>query len=931
MATPLLTTKLYIPPVRPRERVVPRPCLIERLNEGHRWGRKLTLISAPAGFGKTTLVSEWVQVMGRATPPIAAAWLSLDEGDNEPTRFLAYLVAALQTVTANLGERMLGLLQASQLQPPLTEANLTDLINEITTVPGDFVLVLDDYHAIDAKSVENAVTFLLEHLPPQLHLVIATREDPNLPLARLRVRGQLSELRVNDLRFSSAEAAEFLNQVMRLDLSAEDIGALETRTEGWIAGLQMAALSMQGRADTASFIQVFTGSHRFVLDYLVEEVLERQPEQVRSFLLQTSILDRLCAPLCDAVRFGSAKSPSRSTETAVTGQEDSRGMLEALERGNLFVVPLDDKRLWYRYHHLFADVLQAYLKEEQPDRVLTLHRRASEWYEQNGSPADAIRHALAAEDFERAAGLVELAWPAMDRSVQSATWLSWVKALPDELVRTRPVLSIGYAWALLDGGEMEAAEARLRDAERWLEPTVDMNERPEPPSSEMVVVDEEHFRSLPASIATARAYQAQALGDIPGSVIYARQALELTPEEDHFRRVQATALLGLTYWASGDLEAADQSFADLTMNMLMTGNIVAAIGTTYVLADIRVALGRLHEAVSTYEQSMQFATDQGEPTPLGTADLYGGMSEIHREWDDLETAERHLMTSKKLGEQAALTDWQYRLCVAQARMKQTQGDLDGALDLLDKAERLHIRNPLPDVRPVAAMKTRVWIAQGRLAEALGWVRERGLSFDDDLSYLREFEHVTLARLLIAQDKRDREERATRETMGLLERLLRAAEHGGRTGSVIEILVLQALAHHAQGDIPRALAPLERALALAETEGYVRIFVDEGPPMAELLREAAKHGTAPNYVRELRAAFGKAEGQRSVNQLPVERLSKRELEVLGLLKTELNGPEIARELVVSLATIRTHTQNIYSKLGVNNRRAAVRRAEELDLL
>ncbi len=693
----------------------------------------------------------------------------------------------------------------------------------------------------------------------------------------------------------------------------------------------MAALSMQGRADTASFIQVFTGSHRFVLDYLVEEVLERQPEHVRSFLLQTSILDRLCAPLCDAVRFGSAKSPSRSTETAVTGQEDSKGMLEALERGNLFVVPLDDKRLWYRYHHLFADVLQAYLKEEQPDRVLTLHRRASEWYEQNGSPADAIRHALAAEDFERAAGLVELAWPAMDRSVQSATWLSWVKALPDELVRTRPVLSIGYAWALLDGGELEASVSRLRDAERWLEPTVDMSERPEPPSSEMVVVDEEHFRSLPASIATARAYQAQALGDIPGSVMYARQALELTPEEDHVRRVQATALLGLTYWASGDLEAADRSFADLTMNMLMTGNIVAAIGTTYVLADIRVALGRLHEAVSTYEQSMQFATDQGEPTPLGTADLYRGMSEIHREWGDLETAERHLMTSKKLGEQAALTDWQYRLCVARARMKQTQGDLDGALDLLDKAERLHIRNPLPDVRPVAALKTRVWIAQGRLAEALGWVRERGLSVDDDLSYLREFEHVTLARLLIARDKRDGEERSTRETMELLERLLHAAEQGGRTGSVIEILVLQALAHHAQGDIPRALDPLERALALAEPEGYVRIFLDEGPPMAELLREAAKHGTAPNYVRELRAAFGKAEGQRSANQLLVERLSKRELEVLGLLRTELNGPEIARELVVSLATIRTHTQNIYSKLGVNNRRAAVRRAEELDLL
>ncbi len=921
MSTPILATKLYIPPPRPK--VVLRPRLVERLNEGLRqnqgFGRKLTLISASAGFGKTTLVSEWVAGCERLEPKVRVAWLSLDEGDNDPTRFLTYLVAALQTISANIGAGVLSVLQSPQ--PPPIESILTALLNEITTVLNNFVLILDDYHVIDAKpvdastSVDEALTFLVEHLPSQMHLVIATREDPHLPLARLRARGQLTELRAADLRFTPAEAAEFLNRVMGLSLSAEDIALLATRTEGWIAGLQMAALSLQGRSDTASFIQAFTGSHRFVLDYLVEEVLQRQPDRVRSFLLQTAILDRLSGPLCDAV----------------TEREDGREMLDALERGNLFVVPLDDKRQWYRYHHLFADVLQARLMEECPNEVPTLHRRASAWYEQNDLPSDAIRHALAAEDFQRAAGLLELVWQAMDISYQSATWLGWVKALPDELIRARPVLSVGYAWALLDGGEMEACETRLRDAERCLESTDNVNERLEDPAAEMVVADEEQFRSLPASIATARAYRALALGDVPGTVKYARQALKLTPEEDHLRRTQATALLGLAQYASGDLEAADRSLADFQANMRKADDILTAIGITFVLANIRMARGRLHEAVSAYQQALQLAASQGEPTPVGTADLYRGISELYCERGDLEAAAQHLLTSTKLGEQAALPDWQHRLCAAQARIKEAQGDLDGALELLDEAERLYIRSPLPDVRPIAALKTRVWVRQGRLAEALAWAREQGLSVDDDLSYLREFEHITLAGVLIARFKSEGVDDSIHKAMGLLERLLKAAEEGGRMGSVIEILVLQALAHEAQDDIPSALVSLERALTLAEPEGYVRIFVDEGPPMAALLREAAKHGIAPNYVGQLRAAFGQAEGRTLVTQLLIEPLSERELEVLKLLGTELGGPEIARELVVSLNTLRTHTKNIYTKLGVNNRRAAVRRAEELDLL
>ncbi len=924
----LLRTKLYIPPRRPN--LVPRPHLIERLNQGLQLGHKLTLISAPAGFGKTTLISEWLT--GNERP---VAWLSLDEGDNDPTRFLAYLITALQTLTlsevegmaSSIGEGVLGMLQSPQ-QPP-TESILTALLNEITAVPDNFILVLDDYHVIDVRSldastsVDGVLIFLLEHLPPQMHVVIATREDPQLPLARLRVRGQLTELRAADLRFSSSEAAEFLNQMMGLDLPAADIAVLETRTEGWIAGLQMAALSMQGRADTASFIQAFAGSHHFVMDYLIEEVLQRQPENVRSFLLQTSILDRLSGSLCNAI----------------TGQEDGRGMLEALERGNLFVVPLDDQRQWYRYHHLFADVLQTHLMEEQPNQVPTLHRRASEWYEHNGSPSDAIRYALAAEDFERAAGLVELAWPAMDWSFQSTTWLGWVKALPDKLVRARPVLSVGYAWSLLNEGELEAGEARLRDAERCLDTTANMSERPEDPSVEMVVVDEEQFQSLPATIASARAYYAQALGDVPGSVEYAQRALDLLPEGDHLGRGRLAVLLGLAYWASGDLEAAHRSFADAMISFMMAGNILFAISFTFILADIRMAQGRLREAVSTYEQSLQLATEQGEPELLGTADLYLGLSELHRELGDLGASKQYLLRSKELGDQTEV--YQYHLCRVQARIKEVQVSLDDALDLLDEAERwLFYRTPIPDVRPIAALKTRVWIAQGRLSEALGWVRERGLSVDDDISYLHEFEYATLARVLIAQYKSERVERSIYEAMGLIERLLKAAEEGGRMGSVIEILVLQALAHDVQDDASSALVSLERALMLAEPEGYVRIFVDEGTPMAQLLLEAAAGGIMPDYTGKLLAALeageqmskGKSRLPTSPSpQPPTEPLSQRELEVLRLLKTELSGPEIARELMVSPNTMRTHTKNIYSKLGVHNRRAAVRRAEELNLL
>jgi ATP/maltotriose-dependent transcriptional regulator MalT len=906
----LLETKLYVP--RPRRGLVRRPRLSERLDRGT--ASKLVLVSAPAGFGKTTLLSEWLAARpaGLAGERLAA-WLSLDRGDNDPASFWAYVIAALRTVASGVGDSALALLDAPQ--PPPIETVLTTLLNDLGAVAGEIVLVLDDYHVIDAPEVQDGMAFLLDHLPPQLHVVIASRADPALPLARMRARGELAEIRAAELRFTPDEAAAYLNEMMGLNLTARDVAALEGRTEGWIAALQLAALSMQGRDDVAGFIAGFAGDDRYVVDYLAEEVLARQPERVQAFLLQTSILGRLSGPLCDAV----------------TGQDGGKAMLEALDRGNLFLVPLDDRRRWYRYHQLFADVLQARLLDEQPGRVPDLHRRASKWYEQNGEQSAAIGHALAAGDFERAAGLVELASPAMRRARQEARLRGWLEVLPDELVQARPVLSVNFAGVLLMSGELEGVEGRLRDAERWLEPATGDREEPQAASAEMVVADEEEYRRLPATIELYRAGQALARGDAPGTVRHAQRAIDLALDDDHLCRASAAALLGLVYWGSGDLEAGHRGYSACVEGLRRAGHTADTFGCSIALADIRSTQGRLGEALRTYEQALQLAGEQGGPVLRGTADMYVGMSEIARERDDLHAATQFLLRSQELGEQTGLPQNRYRWRVAMARVAQAEGDLAGALGLLDEAERLYVSDFFPNVRPVPALRARVWIAQGRLGDAAGWAREQGLSVDDNLSYLREFEHITLARLLLARYQDERAEPSLHAAARLLERLLLAAEAGGRAGRVIEILVLRALAHQALGDIAAALACLGRAVTLAEPEGYVRVFADEGPPIAALLRAAAKRGIRPDYVRRLLAAASGVEHHGPAEQALIEPLSERELDVLRLLGTELDGPAIARELMVSLNTMRTHTKNIYAKLAVTNRRAAVRRAAELDLL
>jgi LuxR family maltose regulon positive regulatory protein len=912
----------------------------------------VTLISAPAGFGKTTLVSEWVSNCG-----IPVTWLSLDEGDNDTIRFLTYLIASLQTLSSktdgtNIGAGALVMLQSAQRLP--AELILTTLLNDITSIPNNFVLVLDDYHLIDSRPIDEALTFLIEHASPQMHLIITTREDPSLPLARLRVRGQLTELRAADLRFTPAEAAEFLNQVMGLGLSVENIAALAARTEGWIAGLLLAAISMKGNPGAASFVQSFTGSHYFVLDYLLEEVLRQQSGRVQDFLLHTSILNRLCGPLCDAVMREPTDSGQETSdqETAVQGT-GGQNTLEYLDRANLFIVPLDSGRRWYRYHHLFRDILRQRLEQRlSPAEIAEHHLRSSLWYEKNGDEAEAFHHAFAAGDFGRAAGLAELAFQVMDNRFQTAAWLGWVKKLPEDLVRIRPVLSTQMAQAFMDAGEPEASEAYLQDAERCLSN----------PGSEMIVTDASQLKALPAMIAMTRAYNAQVQGDLSGTVKYAEMALQHIAADDHFRRAQATIMLEVTHWTCGDLEAAGSALDDWMTSMRKAGNLVFVVASAFALADILVGLGRLREAAQTNLQAIQLAAEHGPEAQQITAHHYLGLALLQYEMGENAAAAKYLQKAEEIGDQTTLVDWAYRWHIAQARIKESRGDLEAALVLLDEAGRAYVKTPIPDTRPVEALKANIYLKQGRLAKALDWARARGLAASDEISYLGEFEHLILARILLAEYQSRQDRRSLPEILALLERLLKAAEAQRRTGSVIEILLAQAAAYQVQGNLPLALALLERALTLAEPEGYVRLFVDESEPVRLLLlnfrsdiekQPGGRRHPLWEYVGKLLSTFDQPAERQSiasrgssdlidpeirlsktvlVEPAPlIEALSDRELEVLRLIAQGLSNTQISQRLVVALSTVKGHNLRIFGKLQVQNRTEAVARARALGLL
>ncbi|MEO8609512.1 MAG: LuxR C-terminal-related transcriptional regulator [Chloroflexota bacterium] len=878
MPTPILATKLYVPPLRPK--VVLRPQLIERLNAG--LNGRLTLISAPAGFGKTTLVSEWVINCDR---PVV--WLSLDEGDNDLPRFLTYLIVALQTVAPHFGESVLGVLQSPQ--PPPAETILTTLLNEMLSIPDNFILVLDDYHVIDAKPVDNALIFLLEHLPPQMHLVIATREDPYLPLARFRARSQLTELRVADLRFTPAEAAGFLNQVMGLTLSTEDVDALETRTEGWVAGLQLAAISLQGHPDAARFIKSFTGNHRFVLDYLLEEVLNRQPENVQTFLLRTSILNRLCGSLCDAVMLDGAASAQET--------------LAYLEHANLFIIPLDNERRWYRYHHLFADLLRQRLQQQIGDdgeTIAELHRRASLWYEVNGLAAEAFYHAVATQDVDHVMRLMEGREMPLTFHDVAAPIVRWLESLPTAVLDAHPSLWVMSAKALLVTGQVTNVEPHLQAAEALMQ-GIELDEK---------------SHDLVGQIAAARATLALSQYQVEAVIVQSRRALQYLHPDNLPMRTVATWTLGFAYQQRGERAAARSTYSEAVAISAASGNRFVNILASIGLGNIQESENQLYLAAETYQRSLEMVGNQLFPA---ACEAHLGLARILYEWNDLEAAQQHGQQSIYLARQYdSMIDRYIVSEIFLARLKLAQGDVMGAaasIAVTDQSVREH--HFVYRIPEVAAVQVLILLRQGNLTAATELAQAHDLP-------------ISQARVYLAQGDPS-------GALALLEPLRRQMDAIGWADERLKLMVLQSVALYAQGKRDVAVQVLGEALMLAEPEGFIRIFVDEGPLMAQLLTEAAARGIMPDYSRKLLAAF-ELEAQSSDTKIDasaaralIEPLSQRELEVLQLIAQGLSNHEISERLFLALSTVKGHNQKIFDKLQVQRRTEAIARARDLGLL
>jgi LuxR family maltose regulon positive regulatory protein len=904
VAGSLVATKLYVP--HPRRGVVARPRLLHRLSDGVE-GR-LTLLSAPAGFGKTTLLASWLARPGHRR----VAWLSLDASDRDPAAFWTGLVTALRQGAPGVAAAL------ADLDPAVADSGtvVTAVVNALAGDSGELWLVLDDYHLAEGPAISPGMTVLLERLPPHVHVVLSTRADPDLPLARWRARGELVEVRAADLRFTSDEAHAYLDGVAPVRLRDEQVRALEERTEGWIAALQLAAISLQGREDVESFISGFTGDDRYVVDYLVEEVLALQPAPVREFLLRSAVLDRLTGPLCDAV----------------VGREDAATMLRVLERENLFVVALDDRREWFRYHQLFADVLRARLVAEQPDLVPVLHRRASDWCARHDLTDQAIEHALAAGDTDRAATLVELAVPEIRRRRQEVKVRAWLDALPEDTVRRSPVLGTFTAALALAAGDLDATVLRLDDAERVL--------ATEPPDGERPWADTPELRTLPATIAMYRASVAQARGDAAHTEAHARRALSLTSPEDHLARGGAEGFLAMAAWARGDVVSAFDTFTDAMASLRAGGDLVDGLGGTVVLADLSRAAGRPVHAHELCDRAMRQADDLGMPVARAASELRVVLAELDVEAGRLDRARAHLEAASALTERTPFSEGDFRLFVASALLAAADGDHATALRHLDRAEELHRPGFFPDVRPVAALRARIQLSEGDLAAAARWAVERGVSPTDPPQFLREYDHLTLVRLLLARQRAHLERDAADRALGLLEAVREAATTAGRAGSLVEVRLLTALTHDVRGRRAEALGALADALTLApEPEGWAQVFLDEGTPALSLLRALAAE-RADTSGRQARRVLGVASASGAAGtsgtqaagvRQPVQPLSERELQVLRLLGTELSGPEIARALFISPNTLRTHTKHVFTKLGVTSRRAAVARAGERGLL
>ncbi len=889
MPASLLATKLFIPASRPE--LVPRLRLVEQLNKGLH--RKLTLISAPAGFGKTTLLTEWIVKLRFSSSKEnqnanSIAWLSLDEGDNDPVRFLSYVIAALNQAegkNAILGKGALSMLQSPQRLP--AEAVLTALINDIITIPDRIVLVLDDYHLIETQPIHDALAFLLEHLPPQMHLVIATRQDPGLPLGRLRARDQLTELRAADLRFTPSEAAVFLNHGMKLNLSIEDISALETRTEGWITGLQLAAISMQGQ-DTSSFIQSFTGSHRFVLDYLVEEVLMQQPENVQEFLLRTSILDRFCASLCEALLPDAENS----------GQET----LAYLEQTNLFIVPLDNERRWYRYHRLFADLLGQRLHQKASSsagddgiRMAELHNRASIWYEENGLEIEAFLHAVSSNDIEHATRLMEGGGMPLHFRGGATPVLRWLESLPTTVLDAKPSLWVMYASALSMRGQMSGVEEKLQAAEKALHG----------------IEQDEIARNTMGHIAAIRALIAATQHQTKTIIAQSQRALEYLHPDNLPVRTATIWKLGLAYQLQGDLAEASRAFTEAISISQISGNTIIEITASIGLGQVQETENQLHLAAKTYHGVLQLIGEQLQPSGC---EAHLGLARIFYEWNDVDTAQKHAQQSLKMAQQLVNIDRSAACEVFLARLKLSQGDVASAAATLTKVRQsVQQHNLVHQIPEVISAQVLTLIKLNNLSEAAHLAEKQELPFSQ-------------ARVYLAQ-------RDPSAALTVLRPLRKQAEAKGEADKYLKIIILQACAHHTNGETSEAIQLIREAMGLAEPNGFIRIFVDEGLPMAHLLSEAAAQGTMPNYVSKLLAVF-EAEAQKddlSPSQQLVDPLSEREIEILNLIASGLKNKEIAEQLVISLNTVLYHNKNIYSKLGVNKRTLAVAKAKEINLI
>jgi len=907
----LLATKLHVP--QPRPGFLARPRLLERLAEG--MAGELVLVCAPAGFGKTALLGDWARRGGRAV-----AWLALDPGDNDPARFWRHVAAALDRVRPGVAEQLAPLLGPPM--PPSFEGLVTALINELAAQPERVLLVLDDYHLVEAEAVHASLAFLVEHLPPGLRLVLASRADPPLPLARLRAGGQLVELRAAELRFTAQEAAALLREAVGPDLPLPDaaVAALVARTEGWAAGLQLAALSLRGDCDVGAFVEAFSGSHRYVLDYLAEEVLDRQPDELRGFLLETSVLERLSGPLCEAV----------------TGRADSQQLLEQVERANLFLLPLDEQRRWWRFHNLFADLLRARLAQEQPERLPGLHRAAAAWSEAHGLAEDAIRHALAAGDATWAARLVERHLDGLLLRGESATVRRWFAALPAELVGSRPRLLLTQTLLALISGRLEAADGLLDAAERAFAVT---GEEPYEPAVGRAA---SLLANVPAIIALYRAALAAFRGDTDGTRVFASRALAEIGEGESMLEAYARGHLAMAEWLRGRLPAAEQALASTVAQWRAAGERFLAVRYAEFLGQAQRGQGRLDAALETYRQALEDVGMPGRPGhPALAAIAHVGMAGVLYERGELDAALNHAITGIELCRRFIQVPPLATSLVTLAWIRQATGDHAGALEAMDEAGR---DAPSPDLaallNPVPAQRARLALAQGDVTAAARWTNQRGLHPDDEPSYAREPEYLVLARVLLAQQ-------APQPALGLLGRLHDLAAAQGRVGSLIEIQGLQALALAASGDARGALAALAEALALAWPEGYVRVFVDEGAPMAALLVQLAAPDQPEqvmvaeqvplDYLRRLSDAFQQAgvassrRGRHDAVPGLVEPLSERELEVLGLLAVGRSNQQIAEELVVALDTAKKHVSHILDKLGVANRTQAVARARELELL